>query len=114
MSTKSEFGTIRSEIATLEQRLTSEIGTLTTRSELDVLMSRQKQETLEQMQQTTTLNEPVNKDEQTTTLNEPVNKMHEKADDKFKVLDGQLCQVKSSVSTHANQWKQSKPHWMFK
>ena len=40
-----------SEMVTMEQRMTSEIGTLTTRSELDVLMSRKKQETLEQMQQ---------------------------------------------------------------
>ena len=51
MATKSEFGTIQSEIATIEQRMTSEIETLTTRDELDVLMSRQKQEILEQMQQ---------------------------------------------------------------
>ena len=48
---RSEIGTIQREITTMEQHMTSEIGTLTTRDELDVLMSRQKQETLEQMQQ---------------------------------------------------------------
>ena len=70
MATKSEIGTIRREIATMEQRMTSEIGTLITRSELDVLKSWQKQEALEQMQE--------QQDEQTTTLNEPVNKMYKK------------------------------------
>ena len=52
-------------------------------------MYRQKQETLEQMQQ--------QRDEQTTTLNEPVNHMNEK----LEVVDGKLSQVKSSVSTHS-------------
>ena len=55
-----EFATIQRETATK-----SEIGTLTTRSEPDILMSRQPQETLEQMQK--------QRDEQTTTLNETVN-----------------------------------------
>ena len=53
------------------------------------------------MQQTTTLNEPDNKDEQTTTFNESVNQMYDKLEDKIKVVDGQLSQVKFSVSTHA-------------
>ena len=50
MATKSDIETIRSGTATMEQRMISEIGTLTTRSELDILMSRQTQETLEQIQ----------------------------------------------------------------
>ena len=103
---RSEIGTFRSELATMEQHLIStiraipsematksEIGTLTNRSELDILISRPKQETLEQMQK--------QRGEQTTTLNETVNHMNEKLDDKIKVIDGQLSRVKSSVSTHA-------------
>ena len=93
MATKSDIETIRSGTATMEQRMTSEIGTLTTRSELDVLMSRQKQEILEQMQQ--------RRDEETTTLNETVNHMNIKLEDKIKVVDCQLSQVKLSVSTHS-------------
>ena len=84
----------------------SEIGTVATRSELDDLMSWQTQEILEQMQQ--------QQDEQTTTFNESVNQTYDKLEDKVKVVDGQLCQVRSSVSTHATSLEQSKPHWMFK
>ena len=65
MATKIEIGAIRREVATMEQPMTIEIGALTTRSELDVLMSRQKQETLEQLQQ--------QRDEKSTSLNQTVN-----------------------------------------
>ena len=80
MATKSDIETIRSGTTTMEQRMISEIGTLTTQSELDVLMSGQTQETLEQMQK--------QRDEQTTTLNETVNQMYEKLEDKIKAIDG--------------------------
>ena len=88
MATKIEIGTIRREVATMEQPMT--IGT---RRELDVLMSRQTQETLEQLQQ--------HRDERTTTFNQTVSHMNEKLEDKIKVVDCQLSQVKPSVSTHA-------------